>query len=173
MKKWISIGLGVLFFAFSMSAYAWIDEYEEAVMAIAKSTFEFITGFEGKRNSAYKDSKGLWTTGVGHLIKPNEPHLLKAKLTDDQVEDLFNKDIEWCANAVDSSVRVPLTQNQFDALYSLCFNIGETNFRKSSVLRKLNAGDYHGAADAFLMWNKPAILTGRRQKERAHFLQDI
>lgn len=142
-------------------------------MAIAKSTFEFITGFEGKRNSAYKDSKGLWTTGVGHLIKPSEPHLLKAKLTDAQVEELFNKDIEWCASAVERAVKVPLTQNQFDALYSLCFNIGETNFRKSSVLRRLNAGDYKGAADAILMWNKPAVLMRRREKERAHFLQDI
>lgn len=173
MKKWISIGLAAIILSFSASAHAWLDEYEEIVMALAKSTFEFITGFEGKRNSAYKDSKGLWTIGVGHLIKPSEPQLLKAKLTDEQVQNLFNKDIEWCTNAVDSSVTVPLTQNQFDALYSLCFNIGETNFRKSSVLRKLNAGDYNGAADAFLMWNKPAILEGRRQKERAHFLQDI
>ena len=67
-------------------------------------------------------------------------------------------------------MKVPLTQNQFDALYSLCFNIGETNFKKSTVVRKLNEKDYQGAADAILMWNKPAVLEGRRKRERALFL---
>ena len=81
MKKWISVGLVAIILSFSASAYAWFDEYEEAVMAVAKSTFEFITGFEGKRNAAYKDSKGLWTTGVGHLIRPDEQYLITKELT--------------------------------------------------------------------------------------------
>ena len=143
---------------------------EENVMAIAESTLSFITNEEGFRNRAYKDSKGLLTIGVGHLIKESEPHLINATLTDEQVKELLRSDLKWCSEAVETSVKVPLAQNQFDALYSLCFNIGETAFRKSTVVRKLNENDYKGAADAILMWNKPEVLVKRRQRERALFL---
>jgi lysozyme len=143
---------------------------EENIMAITESTIDYITEEEGYRNKAYKDSKGLWTIGVGHLIKADEPHLLNATLTDEQVKDLLKSDLKWCSEAVESSVRVPLTQNQFDALYSLCFNIGEGAFKKSTVVRRLNTGDYAGAADAILMWNKPAVLKKRRERERELFL---
>jgi lysozyme len=146
---------------------------EENIMAIAESTLDFITKEEGFRNEAYKDTKGLWTIGVGHLIKSDEQHLINAKLTPGQVKDLLKSDLRWCSEAVESSVKVPLTQGQFDALYSLCFNIGETAFKKSTVVRKLNENDYKGAADAILMWNKPAVLVKRRERERALFLADI
>ena len=143
---------------------------EENIMAIAQSTLSFITKEEGIRNKAYRDSKGLLTIGVGHLIKSDEQHLINATLTDAQVEDLLRSDLRWCSEAVESSVRVPLAQHQFDALYSLCFNIGETNFKKSTVLKKVNENDIKGAADAILMWNKPAVLINRRKRERALFL---
>ena len=143
---------------------------EENIMAIADSTLDFITKEEGFRNRAYKDSKGLLTIGVGHLIKDSEPHLINATLTDEQVKDLLKSDLRWCSEAVESSVRVTLTQNQFDALYSLCFNIGEGAFKKSTVLKKINQNDLNGAADAILMWNKPEVLINRRKRERALFL---
>jgi len=155
------------------AAIHFTDRYtqiEENIMAIAKSTLDFITKEEGARNKAYKDSKGLWTIGVGHLIKSDEQDLIHATLTDEQVEELLKSDLKWCSEAVESSVKVPLQQNQFDALYSLCFNIGETNFRKSTVVKKINANDMQGAADAILMWNKPDVLINRRKRERALFL---
>jgi lysozyme len=170
MKTLIVVLLWVLGIA---AVIHFTDKYtkiEENLMAIAKSTLDFITKEEGARNKAYKDTKGLWTIGVGHLIKDSEKELLSAVLTDAQVEDLLRKDLEWCSHAVESSVKVPLTQNQFDALYSLCFNIGGTNFAKSTVVRKLNENDYQGAADAILMWNKPEVLQKRRERERALFL---
>ena len=143
---------------------------EENIMAIAQSTLAFITKEEGARNKAYKDSKGLWTIGVGHLIKEDEQYLLTATLTNDQVEDLLRKDLKWCSEAVETSVKVPLEQHQFDALYSLCFNIGGTNFAKSTVVKKINENDMQGAADAILNWNKPEVLINRRKRERALFL---
>jgi len=152
------------------------DKYthiEENIMAIAKSTLSFITKEEGVRYKAYQDSKGLWTIGVGHLIKSNEPHLMKATLTQEDVDKLLESDLKWCDEAVANSVRVPLTQPQYDALYSLCFNIGETQFKKSTVVKRLNVNDYTGAADAILMWNKPAVLENRRKRERALFLTGI
>ena len=139
-------------------------------MAIAESTLDFIIKEEGSRNKAYKDTKGLWTIGVGHLIKTDEQHLINETLTDEQVKDLLKNDLKWCSEAVETSVKVPLQQHQFDALYSLCFNIGETNFKKSTVVKKINDNDLQGAADAILMWNKPEVLVNRRKRERALFL---
>ena len=170
MKKFITILLWILG---SIAVIHFTNNYthlEEDIMAIAESTLSFITKEEGFKNTAYKDSKGLLTIGVGHLIKADEQHLNTATLTDEQVKELLKSDLKWCSEAVETSVKVPLTQNQFDALYSLCFNIGETNFKKSTVVRKLNEGDYQGAADAILMWNKPAVLQKRRERERALFL---
>ena len=169
-KKYIVVLLWLLG---AFAAIHFTDRYtqiEENIMAIAKSTLDFITKEEGARNKAYKDSKGLWTIGVGHLIKADEQNLITATLTDEQVEELLRSDLKWCSEAVESSVRVPLSQSQFDALYSLCFNIGETAFRKSTVVRKINENDLKGAADAILMWNKPEVLVNRRKRERALFL---
>jgi lysozyme len=170
MKKLLVVALWVVGV---FAAIHFTDRYtqiEENIMAIAKSTLDFITKEEGARNKAYKDSKGLWTIGVGHLIKADEQHLINATLTDTQVEDLLKSDLRWCSEAVESSVRVPLQQNQFDALYSLCFNIGETNFKKSTVVKKINDNDMQGAAEAILMWSKQPELLPRRQREKALFL---
>jgi lysozyme len=170
MKRFIAVLLWLLGIFAIIHMTERYTHIEENIMAIAESTLAFITKEEGARNKAYKDSKGLWTIGVGHLIKASEQHLITATLTDKEVEELLRSDLKWCSEAVESSVRVPLTQAQFDALYSLCFNIGETAFRKSTVVRKLNENDIQGAADAILMWNKPEVLINRRKRERALFL---
>ena len=146
------------------------EETLRKIMAITESTLDTIIGFEGKKNKAYKDTRGLWTIGVGHLIKPDEQHLIETVLTDDEVHTLLKHDLSWCDEAIGSSVRVPLNQNQYDALYSLCFNIGGTNFAKSTVVKKINENDMQGAADAILNWNKPEVLVNRRKRERALFL---
>jgi len=170
MKKAVAVILWLLGIFAAIHLTERFTHIEENIMAIAKSTLAFITKEEGSKNKAYKDSKGLWTIGVGHLIKSDEMHLINATLTDEQVEELLRSDLKWCSEAVESSVKVPLAQHQFDALYSLCFNIGEGAFRKSTVVKRLNAEDYQGAADAILMWNKPAVLQKRREREKALFL---
>jgi len=171
MKRLVSIGLWLLAIFAAIHLTNRFTHIEENLMAIAESTLEFITKEEGKRNKMYKDSKGLPTIGVGHLIRPAEQHLLTATLSDEEVKDLLRSDLKWCSETVENAVKVPLNQNQFDALYSLCFNIGPTAFRNSTVVRRLNAGDYQGAADAILMWNKPAVLQKRRQREKELFLR--
>ena len=87
--------------------------------------------------------------------------------------DLLRFDLQWAERAINSA-NVTLNQNQYDALCSLVFNIGASAFNGSTLLRKLKAGDYTGAADQFLAWkragNDPDILLPRRQRERALFL---
>ena len=170
MKKVLSVVLWILG---SLAVIHETNDYtqiEENILAITQSTLAHLKHEEGVRNKAYKDTKGLWTIGVGHLIKHNETHLINKTLTDEEVDELLRSDLRWCSEAVEGAIRVPLSQEQFDALYSLCFNIGETNFKRSTVVRRLNEGDYHGAADAILMWNKPPELMKRRHRERDLFL---
>ncbi len=69
-----------------------------------------------------------------------------------------------------NAVRVPLTQGQFDALCSFCFNVGIGAFKKSTLVKVLNKGNYRGAADEFLKWKKPPEIIGRRRSEREQFL---
>jgi lysozyme len=170
MKKVVAVALWLLGIFAAIHLTERFTHIEENIMAIAQSTLAFIVKEEGSRNKAYKDTKGLLTIGVGHLIKADEQHLINTTLTDEQVEELLRSDLRWCSEAVESAVKVPLQQNQYDALYSLCFNIGETNFRKSTVVKRINENDLKGAADAILMWNKPAVLQKRRERERALFL---
>lgn len=126
---------------------------------------------EGFRLKAYKDSVGVWTIGVGHTAGAGKPYPAAGMtITKAEVDNILARDLVQFEEAVRSAVHVPLTQGQFDALVSLAFNIGAGGFKKSSVVRRLNEGNYRAAADAFLMWNKPAVLTGRRKAERAQFL---
>ena len=121
---------------------------------------------EGKRNKAYKDTKGIWTIGVGHT----GPHVYEGLAwTDQQIMDAFRADIKWAEDAVNKVV-TPLQQHQFDALVSFVFNIGATGFARSTCLKKLNMGLYDEAAVAMMMWVKPPELYGRRLSEHNQFL---
>jgi hypothetical protein len=91
-------------------------------------------------------------------------------ITPAEVDQILSRDLVKFEATVNRAVTVPLTQGQFDALVSLCFNIGQGGFAKSTVVKRLNAGNYRGAADAFLMWNKPPEIMGRRRGERQQFL---
>ena len=96
--------------------------------------------------------------------------------TPEQAKSYFKHDLAKFEKTVNESVTVPLTQNQFDALVSLTYNIGSGAFNNSTLLKKLNKGDYQGAADQFLVWNKAGgkVMKGlvrRREAERALFLK--
>lgn len=91
-------------------------------------------------------------------------------VTRGEAEDIFARDLAPFEAAVNGAATVPVTQDQFDALVSLAFNIGAHGFAGSTVVHKLNLGDLAGAADAFLMWVHPPELRARREAERAQFL---
>ena len=136
-----------------------------------------IKEFEGLRLSAYDDGVGVFTVGYGTTRYPNGNKVKRGdKITLEQAEQYLRHDLRNFEDAINSLVKVPLTQNQFDALTSLVYNIGSGAFSKSTLLKKLNAKDYKGAADQFLVWNKAGGrtlqgLTNRRTKERQLFLK--
>jgi len=168
-----SIGLGFIKKAGSAATVAY---------AQSKGGLELIKGFEGIRLKAYRDTTGVWTIGWGSTRWANGSPVKKGdKLVNiDCANDIFNITMESYVKDVRSLVQVPLTQNQFDALVSFQYNTG--GLAGSTLLHKLNAGDYQGAADQFPLWNKVtdpvtrqkkpfAVLTERRAKERALFLK--
>lgn len=138
---------------------------------------EAIRKHEGLRLVAYLDSVGVWTIGYGDT----GPDVVKGLvITKVQAEERLRKRLREFEGYVNRAVKVKLTQNQFDALVSLVYNIGPTNFISSTLLRKLNASDYAGATDQFLVWNKGRVegklvvingLTNRRHEERELFLR--
>lgn len=101
-------------------------------------------------------------------------HRDAVRLTETQQRALMGIGVEEAQSVVRQVVTVPLNQNQFDALTSLTYNIGQGNFRRSTLLRRLNTGDYTGAAEQFGAWTGPdsAVFRGlaaRRAAERRLF----
>ena len=109
--------------------------------------------FEGREYNAYRDpgsKNGLpITIGIGHTGP--EVHL-GLVWNDEQIDSAFAKDCEKFEKIVNDSLSVTYNQWQFDALVCFVFNIGEVAFKKSTLLRKLNAGDYSGAQAEFVRW---------------------
>ena len=140
--------------------FSWVDH----------STIALLEHFEGKRHRAYQDSEGNWTIGVGHLIKRQTRHLLHRELSEDEVMAILHQDLEKCTTALESSLNAGVTRPQINALLSLCHNIGPDNFARSEVIKYLNQGNIHKAADSFMNWSNPPVLKKRRQIERTLFL---
>lgn len=149
-------------------------------MILDPSGRAFIQAFEACRLTAYRDGGGIWTIGWGHT----GPDVYEGlTITQAEADRLFDIDIAETVAGVNSLVLVPVTQGQFNALVSFGFNIGldiDTDTKAeglgdSTLLRKLNATDYAGAADEILKWDhdngiKVRGLTRRRTAEREMFL---
>lgn len=140
-------------------------------MKISNKGLDLIKRFEGLRLEAYLCAAGVPTIGYGHTRGVK----LGQKITEQQAEDLLLEDIHEFELAIQRLVSVNLTQNQFDALVALIFNIGIGNFKSSTLLKKLNLKDYVGAANEFNKWvyaakKKLRGLVKRRDAERLLFI---
>lgn len=111
----------------------------------------FIREFEACRLIAYRDQKGVWTIGWGHTGPEVQNGVRWAQ---SEADAAFTRDVAWAERAVNSLVTTALTQNQFDALTSFCFNVGAQNFKLSTLLRKVNGSDMVGAQAQFPRWSK-------------------
>jgi GH24 family phage-related lysozyme (muramidase) len=135
-------------------------------MKISDQGLRILLDREASCNRAYQDSRGIWTIGCGHTGPDVHEGLV---WTDEQVMAAFRRDIERFERAVEAAVTVALQQHQFDALVSFCFNVGIGAFQSSTLVRKLNAGDFAGAAAQFDVWHIPPEITSRRNGEREQF----
>lgn len=134
-----------------------------------------IKRFEGCRLEAYQDSVGVWTIGYGITSATGFKVYKGQKITQEQADELLLKHLTTYERAVARNVRVPLTDNQFAALVSFTYNLGEGALKSSTLLKKLNKGDYQGASKEFGKWVKAGGkklkgLVDRREAERQLFL---
>lgn len=132
---------------------------------------DIIKDAEGLELTAYKCPAGIWTIGYGHTGSDVWPGLT---ITKPEAEALLEKDLKRFEKGISEMVKVGLTQGQFDALVSFTYNVGQEAFKNSTLLKRLNAGDYEGAAEQFQRWNKAGgkTLLGlirRREAERKLF----
>lgn len=132
---------------------------------------KLIQAFEGCKLTAYIDGGGVLTVGWGHTGRDVTPGMA---ITQERADWLFDADIAVFEEAVNSLVKVSVTQNQFDALVSFSYNCGRDALKDSTLLRLLNEGEYVRAAAQLCRWNKDngIVVKGlvrRRAAERLIF----
>jgi lysozyme len=158
-------------------------------MKTNKAGFDLIKEFEGYHRElpngdaeAYIDPVGVWTVGWGSIMLNGRPVRRGDVISRKLAQELLEAEVAGFEKDIERLVKVELNENQHAALVSLCYNIGAGAFAGSTARRLLNAGDYRGCAEAFLMWNKGTIngqltelagLTRRRKAERELFLRAV
>lgn len=148
-------------------------------MAVNKATLDLIKEFEGWEAAAYRDPIGIWTIGYGHTAMAGPP-VPKAgmKISRAEGEKILRRDMQQYEKAVDDAVKLTLNANQRGALVSFCYNVGPANFRKSSVLKRVNANRLNEVPGRLMLWNKAGGrvlrgLTRRRAAEGALFMRPV
>ena len=143
---------------------------------ISEKGYVLIKDAEGFKVNAYLDTGGVWTIGFGTIKYPDGTRVRKGDTcTRGQAELWLKNDSIWVDACLDRTIKVKVTQNQFDTLASFVYNIGETAFIKSTMLTLINQNNLMGAANQFDRWvfdNGKEIkgLVNRRVKEKALFL---
>lgn len=120
-------------------------------MTLNEKSLDLIKSFEQLRLKVYPDQAGLPTIGWGHLIKPDEN---LTEITKEQADDLLKKDLQIAEDAANKYIHVRLSDNQYGAIVSFIFNTGVQAFRGSTLLRKLNQGQFEEVPEHIAEWNK-------------------
>lgn len=144
-------------------------------MKISENGLSIIKQFEGLRLETYLDAVNVPTIGYGHTGSEVK---LGQTIDGKEAARLLRQDCKECEDVINSVVKTPLTQNQFDALCSFIYNLGSGAFKSSTLLKRLNERKYEMAADEFLRWTFAGSkrlegLVLRRRKERELFLKQV
>ena len=139
-------------------------------MRTGRDGVELIRHFEGCRFDAYLCPAGVWTIGYGHTADVKEGD----SIDQEAAEAFLIEDLETFERDVTNLVKVPLTQQQFDALVSWTFNLGAGNLAESTLLKKLNNYQYAEVPEQMMRWVRAGgkVLEGlvrRRAAEAALF----
>lgn len=139
-------------------------------MQASEAAYALIKRFEGFSETPYLCPAGMRTIGYGHVIKPQAT--ISARITVSQAEKLLEKDIQAFEKIVQAQVGIILNQSQFDALVSFVYNIGETAFMRSTMLKRIKQNNHAAAAKEFARWvyvkgQKMPGLIARRAAEAA------
>ena len=145
-------------------------------MIISDRGLVLIKKFEGFKDKAYQDIVGVWTIGYGSIKIKGRKVLPTDTVTEHEAEQLIEQ--ELAQDVYPYLYGLGLNQNQFDALCSFIYNLGATNFNKSTLKKKLLAEDYVGASFEFIKWNKAGGnvvdgLTKRRLAESKLFTSKV
>jgi lysozyme len=147
-------------------------------MNMTEEGLDLIRRAEGFRSIAYRDAAGVLTIGYGHTSMAGHPAVTAGmRITESEAEAIFRRDVAQFALIVRQAVRVALTDAQFSALVSFCYNVGGTNFSRSSVLAAVNAGDFAAVPRRLALWTKaggkelPGLIR-RRAAEAALFMEN-
>ena len=144
-------------------------------MKLNQKAIDLIKSFEGLELKAYKDAVNVLTIGYGHTSMAGDPKVTPGMvITAQEAEAILVKDLQKYEGYVRQYVKVDLNDNQYGALVSFVYNLGPGNFKKSTLLKKVNTHDFTGAALEFAKWNKAGGkvlkgLTRRRAAEAALF----
>jgi lysozyme len=144
-------------------------------MKVSAEGLALIREQEGFRGLAYRDAAGVWTIGFGHTAMAGPPEVKPGmKITRAEAEEILARDVAEFSAGVARAVAVPLSDMQFSALVSFAYNVGLGNFRRSSVLKAVNAGDFAAVPRRLGLWVKaggrtlPGLIR-RRAAEAAMF----
>jgi len=148
-------------------------------MRISNKGLELIKEFEGFRSQPYLCSAGVPTIGYGSTYYKDgrKVSLGDKAISKEEATELLEHTVNSFANGLKGKLEISLSQNQFDALVCLAYNIGLGAFSKSTLLKKINAKDFTSASSEFLKWDiangkKLLGLRKRREREQQLFLQD-
>lgn len=146
-------------------------------MKISNNGINLIKEFEGFSATPYLCSAKTATIGFGntYYLDGTKVQLSDKPISKEQAENLLKLSLKDFEDGINENVKVPLTQNQFDALVCFAYNVGINVFKSSTLLKKINVEDFEGAANEFLRWNRAGgkVLTGlikRREAENRLFL---
>lgn len=144
-------------------------------MKVSNKGLELIKEFEGFSSVAYLCSAKKATIGYGNTFwEDGTPVKIGDQISKERAETLLKHVVDGFSVAVEVDIKIEVTQNQFDALVSLAYNIGLGAFKNSTLLRQLNRGNFVGASQEFLRWDKSngkplPGLTRRREREKLLF----
>lgn len=128
-------------------------------ITIPDQAVALIRTFEGFRSTAYKCPAGVWTIGYGTTRINRKAVKQGMTCTEAEAEQYMRSDLQPFAASIKTLVKVPLNENQFAALLSFVYNIGPAAFGSSTMLKKINAGDWLGARNEFFRWIRAAGQT--------------